>query len=152
MPAKPDLYQWTYQEQDLNEYMAAFGIAEGSILRGRVGPALKVITEVNSALVGKIHSIAVLHYDDAYSNVRFITHHDSINTLYRFNRVNPLQGDIGPYFVGFATMNDWFLDPWTAYRVAMELKQIHPSIYTQERRALYTHEPLFDIKPKKEKT
>ena len=98
------------------------GIADGEILKGAVGPSLKVASEVSSDKVGKIHAIALVYRDMAISSTRFITHHDSISALYICLGANPLYARVLGYIVGFSTVDDWFLDPWQAFRVAQDKK------------------------------
>ena len=124
------------------------GISDGEILEGAVGPSLKVASEVSSDKVGKIHAIALVYRDMAISSTRFITHHDSINALYLCLGANPIYARLLGYIVGFSTVDDWFLDPWQAFRVAQDKKQIHPKRYTTERVPLYTNQVLFFNKVK----
>ena len=124
------------------------GIADGEILEGAVGPSLKIASEVSSDKVGKIHAIALVYRDMAISSTRFITHHDSINALYLCLGANPIYARLLGYIVGFSTVDDWFLDPWQAFRVAQDKKQIHPRQYTTERVPLYTNQVLFFNKVK----
>ena len=124
------------------------GITDGEILEGAVGPSLKIASEVSSDKVGKIHAIALVYRDMAISSTRFITHHDSINALYLCLGANPIYARLLGYIVGFSTVDDWFLDPWQAFRVAQDKEQIHPRQYTTERVPLYTNQVLFFNKVK----
>jgi len=109
---------------------------------------LKIASEVTADKVDKIHAIALLYRGKAISSTRFITHHDSITALYMCLGANPLYARIQEYIVGFSTLDDWFLDPWQAFRIAQEKKQIHESYYSDERRPLYTNQVLFFNKDK----
>lgn len=143
-----DLYRWTYREHDLKNYMAGANIAEGEILDGAIGAPLKVCSELKEEQVGKIHAIAALYRGEAYSSVKFTTHYDTISAIQVFNRINPLYEQLGEYYIGFATVDDWFLDPWTAFKFGVLKNQIHKSIHTTDRRPLYTNEVLFFNKNK----
>lgn len=147
MPLKvhrpPDYYDWVYRQVDTKEYMSMLNLADGEILDAKVGVPLKVCGDITAEQVGKVHALAALYKDTAYSSIRFITHHDTIQALHVGNGVNPLYARLGLYILGFSTTDGWFLDPWTAYRIAKAKNQIHASIHTDERRALYTHEVLF---------
>lgn len=134
---------WEYREHSLKDFMESYGIAEGEILDGGAGPALKISSELTVDQVDKIHSIAILFNGLAYSSVRFINHYDSISATLRLNDVNPYLIEPGSYYIGFATLDNWFLDPWFAFKVAMAKKQCLDSIYTEERRAIQTDEILF---------
>lgn len=139
---------WEYREHSLKDFMESYGIADGEILEGAVGPSLKIAGEIESDKVGKIHAIALAYRDMAISSTRFITHHDSISALYLCLGANPLYARLQGYIVGFSTVDDWFLDPWQAFRVAQDKKQIHPKRYTTERVPLYTNQVLFFNKVK----
>ena len=144
----PDYFTWKYRQVDSKGFIQMAGIADGEILKGAVGPSLKIASEIESDKVGKIHAIALVYRDMAVSSTRFITHHDSIAALYMYLGANPLYARILGYIVGFSTVDDWFLDPWQAFRIAQEKKQIHESYYSDERRPLYTNQVLFFNKDK----
>ena len=148
MPLLEDYLTWNYRQVDSKDFIQMAGMVDGEILKGAVGPSLKVASEVSSDKVGKIHAIALVYRDMAVSSTRFITHHDSINALYLYLRANPLYARVLGYIVGFSTVDDWFLDPWQAFRIAQEKKQIHESYYSEERRPLYTNQVLFFNKDK----
>ena len=144
----PDYFTWNYRQVDSKGFIQMAGIADGEILEGAVGPSLKIAGEIESDKVGKIHAIALVYRDMAISSTRFITHHDSISALYLCLGANPLYARLQGYIVGFSTVDDWFLDPWQAFRVAQDKKQIHPKRYTTERVPLYTNQVLFFNKVK----
>ena len=133
---------------DSKDFIQMAGMVDGEILKGAVGPSLKVASEVSSDKVGKIHAIALVYHGKAISSTKFITHHDSITALYMYLGANPLYARVLGYIVGFSTLDDWFLDPWQAFRIAQEKKQIHESYYSEERRPLYTNQVLFFNKDK----
>ena len=148
MPLLEDYLTWNYRQMDSKDFIQMAGMVDGEILKGAVGPSLKVASEVSSDKVDKIHAIALLYRGKAISSTKFITHHDSITALYMYLGANPLYARIQEYIVGFSTLDDWFLDPWQAFRIAQEKKQIHESYYSDERRPLYTNQVLFFNKDK----
>lgn len=144
----PDYFSWNYRQVDSKRYMEMYHLADGEIIKAGVGPSLKVAGEISSDKVGKIHALALLYKDEALSSTKFLTHHDSISALYLHLSYNPLYARLMEYIVGFSTVDDWFLDPWQAFRVAQDKKQIHESIYTDDKRPLYSNEVLFFNKDK----
>ena len=148
MPLLEDYLTWNYRQVDSKSYIEMYNLADGEILEGVKGPSLKIASEVTADKVDKIHAIALLYQSRAISNTKFITHHDSITALYMCLGANPLYARVLGYIVGFSTVDDWFLDPWQAFRVAQDKKQIHPKRYTTERVPLYTNQVLFFNKVK----
>ena len=148
MPLLEDYLTWNYRQVDSKSYIQLYNLADGEILEGVKGPSLKIASEVTADKVDKIHAIALLYQGRAISSTRFITHHDSITALYMCLGANPLYARIQEYIVGFSTLDDWFLDPWQAFRIAQEKKQIHESYYSDERVPLYTNQVLFFNKDK----
>ena len=148
MPLLEDYLTWNYRQVDSKSYIQLYNLADGEILEGVKGPSLKIASEVTADKVDKIHAIALLYRGKAISSTKFITHHDSITALYMCLGANPLYARVLGYIVGFSTVDDWFLDPWQAFRVAQDKKQIHPKRYTTERVPLYTNQVLFFNKVK----
>lgn len=138
-----DYYNWEYSEILTRDYINKYSLQENTIVESVIGSALKISSEIIIDSVGAIHSLALLCDGIAISSTRFITHHDTISSLYNYYGLNPLYNNLEPYILGFSTTENWFLDPWQAYKVAKYNKQIHPSLSKDKSRALQSSEVLF---------
>ena len=143
-----DYYKWVYNKVVVKDYLDLNNQKGTIIIDGMFGPSLKISDEPEFDKIGYINAIALIHDGYAYSNEKFITHHDSITALHYYLGANPLRDNVGFYVLGFSTVDDWFLDPWQAFKLAQTKKQIHPSNYSQEDVPLYTNQVMFHNKPK----
>lgn len=143
-----DYYKWVYNKVVVKDYLDLNNQKGTIIIDGMFGPSLKISDEPEFDKIGYINAIALIHDGYAYSSEKFITHHDSITALHYYLGANPMKDSVGFYVLGFSTVDDWFLDPWQAFKLAQSKKQIHPSNYSQEDVPLFTNQVLFHNKPK----
>lgn len=143
-----DYYKWVYNKVVVKDYLDLNNQKGTIIIDGMFGPSLKISAEPEFDKIGYINAIALIHDGYAYSSEKFITHHDSITALHYYLGANPLKDSVGFYVLGFSTVDDWFLDPWQAFKLAQAKKQIHPNNYSQEDVPLFTNQVLFHNKPK----